>query len=56
MNVNDCPDEMELARFLARSLPTSRARALEDHFDLCRDCRRLVFALAGTDETQADQT
>ncbi|MBA3455714.1 MAG: hypothetical protein H0T42_21645 [Deltaproteobacteria bacterium] len=44
-----CPDEMELSRFLARSLPGARTRALEDHFDLCRDCRQLVFALAGLD-------
>ena len=38
-SVPDCPDETELVRFLARSLPAPRARALEAHFDRCRDCR-----------------
>ncbi|HEU0030469.1 MAG TPA: hypothetical protein VFQ53_07550 [Kofleriaceae bacterium] len=41
-----CPDEIELAQFVARLLDDDRVRALEDHFDLCRDCRRLVYALA----------
>lgn len=47
--MSTCPDEMELSRFVDRSLSELRARVLEGHFDICRDCRRLVFALAEGD-------
>ena len=46
---SSCPNEDELAQFLGRSLPWTKARAVEAHFDECHDCRRLTFALASVE-------
>lgn len=47
----ECPDDSELSRFLDRSLSRRRTHALEDHFDLCRDCRELAYVLAALDSS-----
>lgn len=49
-----CPDENELIEFARGLLPEARSCALEEHLDLCADCRALAAEAAGGELAEED--